>query len=244
MKRLVTICEGPTDRAILEALRGAGRLPADLEIKEPKDGISGAAPATATHLEAGVSAVVLCDLDEHPTFEAAASSFIEKVLDGSSLRTSPTQTSTPLGARTLRVELRGTNGTVSLVVASAGLPHDDSMREYRLQRFTMDDHLLRAVRKEDAYDAWYKPEKSSGVSHALVMKKLVELRDLYEENGIPITTAKSYLAHLRATVRAYVAAPTFAQQFTSRALRSGCLDDSFDALIDALNLAVAELAKG
>jgi hypothetical protein len=142
------------------------------------------------------------------------------------------------------VELASGERTSRVAVVPAGPPVDPALARYRLERFTMDDYVLRILHDAGVYAG---VPQLRDVPHGAAFAKLDELLAVMRANDRPVLTAKQVLLFLRSVAAFGVAAPTFAERALTAALQHGGnvrLEAAFQPLLDQLRAAIKRVRAG
>ncbi len=196
--------EGDDDRVVLEGLQKRTLVPDSWEIAirdkahQGKDGlITDLTPFIRPIGGVGGSAIALIDLDDL-TIEQL-NEWFQRQLQRIATTTHPTMTcqstQSPSGRISLSTLFAGElSGRVVLI--AVGIPDDATLRgEFGIERFAVDDYVLRLVLNERVFAA---VSEFKEVAHTVAMKKMREVAALLRENGLPVSHAKRYLQILRA----------------------------------------------
>lgn len=237
--------EGDDDKAVLEGLSEAKFLPANLELAKRdkthnpgKDGLVDQLWPFVNPTAVGGRAIVLVDLDDLNVDQLTG--WLAKQLEnklGQPLAT-PAATHTRLRHFTLA------DGTKAghVVLCPVGLPDDATLKTaYKLERFAIDEYLLRLVLNDKVYAA---VSDFKQLPHATALAKLTEVRDVFHNNGIDVTRSKTYLQIIRAAAQIRPATATIAKRLVSKG--AGTLPDAefrtiMNPLLDDLRDAAAML---
>ena len=204
-KQILIYFEGDDDKAFLEKLRAAGFLGENCKLAERskehhpgKDGlVRQLLPFVRPVDGVGGSAIVLVDMDEM-TFEQRYTWFRKQVQ--AELQDSTPSVSLEDGpalnerVRQLRLVAEGKAGHIALI--PAGLLGDRELVEkYKIDRFAIDDWLLRLIQDERVFRA---VSEFQSVPHAVAMAKFLEVAELFRKNGLECRKSKTYVQILRA----------------------------------------------
>jgi hypothetical protein len=249
-RRIQVLVEGPDDRAVLEGLRKLGLLPPAIEVAKPtkEEGNSAVLEGAAARALAGVSCITMLDFDHHPT-PAALAEWAASGLRDRLRRKDPAASVVEDAEPSPRVRLlhvsAGARNTKAAVVA-VGLVGDPELHDtYALERFAIDDFLLRLVRVQPIFENI--SDLHDRLPHATAMKKLDRtIEVLREDDGhaVGVTTAKRVLFLLRAIADFRAATATFAGRlFDVAAKTSGGspVRALFEPLVGDLEAAVSLL---
>jgi hypothetical protein len=219
----VVYYEGDDDGAVLTGLQSAGLLPADFilserrESKRPgKEGmVQELAPLVSPVNGAGRSAVVLRDLDDLEIDQVSEwfCNELTKALPNvePQIRILPQEISSK---RVLFFQIPGALHTGRVVVIPVGLPGDPEMRQCGIERFTVDDYIVRLARNQKVFES---VTEFGDVQHSLAMRKLTEVMDLMRSNNLPIKNSKRLLHLLRAITGFRASPATFASRLIEKA---------------------------
>ncbi|HKI33482.1 MAG TPA: hypothetical protein VKA46_16625 [Gemmataceae bacterium] len=204
-KQILVYFEGDDDKAFLEKLRAARLLAENCKLagrsKEQHPGKDGLVrqllPFVRPASGVGGTAVVLVDLDEL-TFEQRFLWFrnqVQQELQGStppvSLEDGPAINER---VRLLHLVAEGKTGRIALI--PVGLPGDPQLAEtYKIDRFAIDDWLLRLIRNERVFAA---VSDLRSVPYPVAMAKFIEVAELFRKNGLEARKSKTYVQILRA----------------------------------------------
>lgn len=204
-RRHSLLYEGDDDKAVLEGLEAAGLIPPRIEIMKrspTKPGESGLVLQLATLVSPvnGIDArtIALIDFDDR-TSDALAKWFAStlKAAVNSSEVTIERVGVGHLAKWTLSAN--GRVGHVVLVPVGVNSSQDQVNIDFGIQRFAMDDWVLRLLLDERVYSA---VGEFKSVSYAIMRKKYDEVAAVFRDNGLPVVTAKRYVQILRAVVGA------------------------------------------
>src|SRR5262249_29612287 len=90
----------------------------------------------------------------------------------------------------------------------------DLRSDYGIDRFAVDDHILRLVRERRIYETVSELES---VSHELAMRKMLEVAELLRKNGILIHQSKRFLHILRAVAAVRPSSAVFIERLLKKA---------------------------
>lgn len=229
-KKLVVLCEGPSDRAILNELIGLSVLPSTLSVTvggPTAAGLSGIAAALSQRISVGERVLAIRDRDLHRSSEDAAAELVAMCAQTGVAVTALGGTGV-LSGRTF--EGSGPNGVVRIGVCVAGLPSHPLMQRFGVSSHAIDDHLFAILCADDAFDALTRPEKNVTCDHARCVAKLEEVRDLFVQNKLPLVSSKRFL-HVACAIIGYRASPA---QFASDLVRRSATLQSAQTVLDPL----------
>ncbi len=240
--------EGDDDRNVLEQLQAASLLPANWEIAKRdhygKEGtIQDLVPFIDPASGTGKKAVVLLDLDDQPL--ALMGEWFRRQLQKHVPTAQPPvgidSKSLPSGRVTV-FELSAADRTGSVALVAVGVPEDTQLRQvYGLERFTIDDYLLRLISDGDIYSVI---SDFREVPYETAHKKLLETAGLLRSNGLAVQHSKRFLHLLRAFTSFRASSAEFVKRLTKAAFQ-GLLKDraqeTFRPLLDDLHEANAAL---
>jgi hypothetical protein len=205
-KRALVYYEGDDDRVVLEGLQRMGLLPAGWDIAQRgkdhpgKDGLVRQLLPFIRPLDGvGGMAVVLVDLDDL-TRERLAIWFrrqVEDSLHGTGVTIQAAQSES---GRVHVLAVSGGDRTGRAVLVPVGLLDDVDFRTAQaIERFAIDDHILKLAQEQRVYAAVSELES---VPYELAMHKLSEVALLLRQNGLRINHSKRLLQILR-TIAAF-----------------------------------------
>lgn len=158
-RKISVFTEGDDDRAILEALQKSGFVPSQFEIKDRntrrRGGVDGMMSDAAAHLKAAISVIVVRDLDDWEPRDLGRWLDDTLTAKGGALSWETESPDRVSASERLHLrDVRGENGVARLVLVGVGVREDDPLpRHYPIERFTMDDYLLRLVADSEVYHA-------------------------------------------------------------------------------------------
>ncbi len=235
--------EGDDDKAVLEGLSEAKRLPAGIELAKRdkqnpgKDGLVNELWPFVDPTIVGGRAVVLVDYDEFTAEQLGVwfgKLLAEKGQNRVAVESVPAG---PTNVRQYRLSADGRTGGV--VLCPVGLPEDAELKDlYGLRKFAMDEYALRLVRNEVAYTA---TGDFRALPHATALLKMIEVGDLFRKNGLDVTKSKTHLQIVRAAAQIRPATATLYKRLVAKAggvlppdefrrLMSPLLDDIHEAV--------------
>ncbi len=249
-KRIRVYYEGDDDRVVLEGLQSMALLPNTWEIAKRdknhpgKDGlVRELTPFVRPISGVGGTAITLIDLDDL-TIERLIDWFrpqVEKIAEA---------TQPPMNLQ----EQHSENGRVSLFTISAGdlsgrvalvpvgLANDSELRTtFGIEKFAVDDHILRLVREQRIFAAVSEME---AISHEVAMRKMGEVANLLRANGIAIQHSKRLLHILRAVAAVRPSSATVIGRLMEQAQKSlstSELRTIFHPLVDDIEAAARML---
>jgi len=224
MKTIRIYFEGDDDKAILEGLDEAGLLPQGVELAKRdkgqnpgKDGlIRQLIPFVHPTTGVGGNAIVLVDLDDLNIDKLTVWFHNQLKSQLQAPVTCELADITHPRLRPFRV-ISG-NEIGNIVLCPVGLPDDATLRaEYILDRFAIDEYLLRLVRHGGIYSA---VTDFSSLPHATAMHKLTEVGKLFRDNGIDVSRSKTYMQILRAAAQIRPATATIAKRLVSKGAKT------------------------
>jgi hypothetical protein len=234
--------EGDDDKAALQALKVGGLLPAGEIAPRSKQhpGKEGLVQEVAPFVRPvdGVAgpAVILIDFDDLNSEQVAA--WFQKALAVHLPKEPPTtlerqNTEKP---RIALFHLSGAGRTGRVVLVPVGLPDDPVIAtDYAIDRYAIDDYLLRLVRDAAAYKAM---TDFSEISQETALGKLMEFVKLLRNNNIPIRNSKRFLHLIRAITSFRPSSAVFVERLVGKAI-AGAGKDHVRALLQPL---LADLA--
>jgi hypothetical protein len=249
-RKVQVLVEGPDDRAVLEGLRKLGLLPAALEVAKPSkdEGNNAVLEGAAARALAGVSCVAMLDLDHHPTPAAlaqwAASGLRDRLRKSDPAADVADDSEPSRRVRLLHVSAAGR--TTRAAVVAVGLMEDRELCDaYALERFAVDDFLLRIVRVREIFEGI--SDLHDRLPHAAAMRKLDRTLDVLREDdghAMRITKAKRVLFLLCAIADFRASMASFAGRLLEVAAKTS--DDSavralFEPLVADIEAAVGLL---
>ncbi len=170
------------------------------------------------HLKAATSVIVIRDLDDWDPRDLGR--WLDDTLTTKGVTLAwEAESPAPVSAseRLHLRDVRGENGVARLVLVGVGLHEDDSLSgHYPIERFTMDDYLLRLVADSEVYDALTEIRRE--VPYEKAVSKLDEIGKLMDSNGLPIRLSKRYLQFLRAIAGFRASPAEFALGLLERAV--------------------------
>lgn len=226
--------EGDDDKAVLEGLDEAGLLPKGLELAkrdkskhDGKDGLIGQLWPFVNPTAVGGRAIVLVDLDDH-NIDQLTDWFRKQLEDKYGQPVQPVANGhTRLRHFTLAEGTRSGHA----VLCPVGLPNDTALTAtYKLERFAIDEYLLRLVLNDKVYAA---VSEFKHLPHATAVAKLTEVRNLFHENGIDVSRSKTYMQIARAAAQIRPATATIAKRLVCKG--AGALPvDEFRVIMNPL----------
>jgi len=234
-ERRLVIVEGPADRATLVALERAGVLPG-LEPREASGGEvggkSGLAARALQHAIGGLGVVVLRDRDERD-LPSVRSSFANEL-------------SIEAENRAIRVAMvadvwvlpDAAPGGVALVVTGSGA---ERIGGFDLSSRMLDDFLLQLL--VDSPKTLAALSDAAVRDHALAFRKLRELHEILEGQGVKVQSSKRLLQLLRGITGFPASAATYADRVINKAaaLDREALERVYEPLCQDLREAVQAL---
>ena len=234
----VVACEGPLDRAFVEALRAKGLItyPLDAQPKRgapPPHGLDRQAQLVGDEVNAGKSPIVLRDLDEL-TAEQAVGDVLRRVRKARSRITFEQPT---LVGNVAHVKATGDGPSVDVCVVLVGLPGDPS--SLGIKTATIDDYVLRLLLTESVFTECIKEERTVRTDHALLSKKLREARTMLEANGIPAESSDQFVALACGIVHFRPSRADLVDRLIGRATGVAVLEAALHPLLDDLRAAAS-----
>lgn len=251
-QRIRVYYEGNDDRNVLEGLQRAGLLRADCEIAKRdiqhggKDGlVRELAPFVRPVNGVGGKAVTLVDLDD--LSYQSLTEWFRKQLDEEVKGTDPPitleETRSTTG-RVVSITLTAGDHSGRVALIGVGLADDDLLKStYQIDRFAMDDYLLRLVREPAVFAA---VSELKDVTHELAVRKMSEIAELLRKNGIAIGQSKRFLHILRAVAAFRASSAEFIRVLMKKAaeaLSTDALRAIFSAIVQDLDEATLLLDK-
>ena len=221
-----TYYEGDDDGAVLRALAKASLLPSDLQIvprddrqKNPgKDGMVKDLVALVNPSGgAGLSAVAVRDIDDL-SHDQVRDWFVQKMNSELPPSTPAVQLNVQAGTvkvSLIRLEVTGLAHAGRAVVVSAGLAGGAAAKNYGVSQFAIDDYVLLLAREKSVYES---VSEFSEAGYDLAMKKLSEITQLMQNNGIPIKHTKRLMHVLRAVTGFRASPAAFADRLVTQAV--------------------------
>jgi hypothetical protein len=258
--RHATFCEGEDDRSVLNALKKAGFLPLDLDIKPKREtkterdqpaGKEGMlkriAPLVRPIDGAGKSAIAVRDFDDQtlPQIEQWFIDHLTRELhqtDGSITVVSEGSSGSAVFLFRIQAPMSQLVGRV--VGIAVGMP-SALPAEYGITQFAIDDFVLALTRKQVVYEA-ISEFRTFDVTYDLAIKKLGEVVALMKTNGIPVVHTKRLMHIFRAVTGFRAASATFAERVIEKsveALGRDKVKQHFAPLITALEAASSLLSS-
>lgn len=203
-KRVRVYYEGDDDRVVLEGFRHLRLLPDSWEIakrdkqQSGKDGLVAELVVFVRPVN-GVAgdAVVLVDLDDNSADQLC--DWFHLRLRDQTKNSDPAITiavSRPDARRVSAFTLTANAHSGRAILVPVGCCEDiDLCQRYSVDRFAIDDHILRLVSDERVYSA---VSEFDEVPHAVAIKKLTEVGNVFRANGIAIKQTKRFMHILRA----------------------------------------------
>jgi hypothetical protein len=236
--------EGDDDKVVLRELQRMHLLAAEWEIADRKkdehpgrDGlVRQLLPFVRPVNGVGGSAVVLVDLDDLSR-EKLADWFRKQLEDDVKTSTPPLtlEEKRPDKGRVALYTITGEGRSGRVVLVAVGLADDEELRkDYGIDKFAIDDHILRLVRDQRVYTAVSELES---VPHDLAMRKMIEVGDLLRKNGILIRQTKRFLHILRAVAAVRPSSAVFIERLMKKAgeaLTAAELRSLFTPLVEDL----------
>jgi hypothetical protein len=214
--------EGDDDRAALQALKTGSLLP-DAEIaprskQHPgKDGlVAEVAPFIRPIDGVAGSAIVLVDLDDLNAEQVA--SWFHKGLADQLSKAPPTAIDRRNleDARLALFKLTGGGKTGRAVLIPVGLAEDSVItKNYGIDRFAIDDYLLRLVCDTPTYNAM---TDFADIPQEKALSKLLEFVNLLRGNEIPIQNSKRFLHLIRAITSFRPSSAVFVERLVGKAI--------------------------
>lgn len=133
--------------------------------------------------------------------------------------------------------------TGHVAMIAVGLPEDEEIKSWQIDRFAIDDYLLRFARDPQIYDA---NRDLRPVPYNKSMNKLVERVQLLRQNDIPVRNSKRYLHFLRAITNFRPSSAEFAGRLVGKAIDStdqGRLRELFSPLPEDLQIAIKQVSS-
>jgi hypothetical protein len=244
--------EGDDDRSLLQGLQLGKLLPTECELalrqdKKRAGGREGLLAELAPFVrpENGVAgrAIVVLDLDDN-TPEKLAAWFRRQLIKA--LRAEPASVHESKSPRPGVVMFSITKGpdTGRAAIVPLGLPDDEELRKtLGVERFAIDDYVLRLVRDKGVYEAVSDLE---GAPYDVAMRKMTEIADLLRENRLAVRQSKRLLHIVRATAGVRPSSAEFISQLMKAAVKTltdGELRSRFSPLVDDIGEAARLLAQ-
>lgn len=251
-KRIVVFYEGDDDKAVLEGLRLSNLLPEPCEVaqraKDEHPGRDGLVrqllPVVRPVNGLGGRAIVMLDLDDLSADQLT--DWLRTQVAAGTRGVSPPLELTERKSNSRRVALLSvSSGDLSgqVAIVPVGLNEDPELRgAYGVDRFAVDDHILRLVRDHRVYTAISELE---AVAHDLAMRKTTEITELFRKNDIAIHQSKRILHILRAIAGVRPSSATFVSRVMEEAahvLNAQELREMLEPLVGDLEEAVRLLA--
>lgn len=239
--------EGDDDRNVLERMKGGGLLAGNVEVaKRNKDrqGREGMVQDLAPFVGIGGRAVALTDLDDHGIeglpkwFRDTLQAVLAKEEPPGTLKTQER-----ISDRISTFACTSNQHTGHVALIAVGLPEDEEIKSWQIDRFAIDDYLLRLARDSQIYNA--NPDLCP-VPYNKSMNKLVEMVQLLRQNDIPVRNSKRYLHFLRAITNFPPSSAEFAKSLVGKAIAStdkGRLRELFSPLVEDLETAIKQLSS-
>jgi len=246
-KRIRLYYEGDDDRNVLEQMKGGGLLAGNVEVaKRRKDcpGREGMVQDLAPFVGIGGRAVALTDLDGN--IIESLTKWFQNTLQAALAKEEPPGTINAqerISDRISTFACTSDQHTGHVALIAVGLPEDEEIKSSQIDRFAIDDYLLRLARDPQIYES--NPDLCS-VPYAGCMKKLMEMVQLLRQNDIPIRNSKRYLHFLRAITNFRPSSAEFAGRLVGKAIDStgqGRLRELFSPLLEDLQIAIKQLSS-
>jgi len=204
--KIVTYYEGNDDGAILDALVKSARLPGAIQVAARdankaggKSGLVDAAWPLINPSVVGGRAIVLVDFDD--TTAEALGKWFRQLLDE---RAEGRVTVTLIPVESPRLHhfrLTAGDRTGAVVLCPVGIPDDAELVElYGLEKFAMDEYVLRLVRNDKVYAEMAKGDFRA-LPYATALLKMTEVGELFKKNGLDVTKSKTCLQIIRAAAQ-------------------------------------------
>jgi glutathione peroxidase-family protein len=112
-------------------------------------------------------------------------------------------------------------------IIPVGLPEDNELKEWGIEKFAIDDYLFKLVLEQDVFVELTKGKRVK-VDYQKMVDKLREIRQLMVQNGLPLKTSKSYLLFFIGIINGdlQVSLPTLAERLIDKA-SCVCLEKIF-----------------
>jgi hypothetical protein len=248
IKRIRIYYEGDDDRVVLEGLQRMKLLPENCEIAQRdkqhhpgKDGlVRQFVPFIRPVNGVGGHAIVLVDLDG-----LSPSQLMDwcrqQVADGVRDIGPPLVLSEQISdkGRVVLFSISAENRSGRVVLVPVGLHEDPHLRSaYGVDRFAVDDHILRLLHDQRVYATVSELES---VPHELAMRKMAEVADLLRKNGIAIHQSKRFLHILRAIAAVRPSSAVFIERLMTKAGNTLSVQELravFSPLVDDLEEAI------
>jgi len=243
-KRIRVYYEGDDDKVVLQGLQQMNLVPAAWEIaqrdkqRSGKDGLVRELAALVRPVNGvGGSAIALVDLDDLP-WQGLIAWFraqIQENIEGTEPAMTVTEQAAP-SRRACLFTITGGSNAGRVVLVPVGLADDPDLRTtHGIEKFAVDDHILRLVREERVYITVSELE---AVPYELAMRKMAEVVDLLRRNGLPIRQTKRFLHVLRAVAEVRPSSAVFIERLMKKAreaLTTAELRALFHPLVDDLD---------
>jgi hypothetical protein len=250
-KRVRIYYEGDDDRAALRGLQSAHLIGEICEIATRNENFPGQEgmvrdllPFVSPANGVGGSAIALADLDDLDSRGKA--DWFRSAVEGQLAQTHPKPNATVsvrAFGRLSVLQVAAGDAAGQAVLIPLGLPEEPLLRQHGIDRFAMDDYVLRLAWKRNVYET---VTEFKEVPYVIARDKLTALTENLRENQIAVRHSKRLL-HLLRAVTGFRASPAeFIRRLMEQAssiIEEEKLRKLFDPLVGDLEQAVTLLHR-